>query len=58
MITLLSLAALMIIGALVVGTIGVGFVLAFADVLVAVLIVYGVYWLFSHDKKKKESNKG
>ena len=54
MITLAILLALVVLGALMLGTVGVGILVAFGDVLVAALIVYGIYKLFN---RKKESKK-
>lgn len=52
MITLKILLGLMGLEALMLGAVGVGILAAFGDIIVAVLIVYGVYKLF-FDKKKE-----
>ena len=54
MITLLVLLGLAFLGVIVLGTVGVGFLIAFGDVIVAVLIVYCVYKLFNHGKKESK----
>lgn len=47
MITLAILLALIVLGALMLGTVGVGVLVAFGDLIIAVLIVYGIYKLFT-----------
>ena len=54
MITLAILLTLVVLGAMMLGTVGIGIILAFGDVIVAVLIVYAICKLFS---KKRKSNK-
>lgn len=54
MITLAILLTLVVLGAMMLGTVGIGIILAFGDIIVAVLIVYAICKLFS---KKRKSNK-
>lgn len=54
MITLMILLSLVVLGALMLGTVGVGILVAFGDVIIAALIVYGVYKLFNHGKKESK----
>ena len=54
MITLTILLTLLILGAIMLGTLGAGILVAFGDVIVAILIVYGVYKLFNHGKKESK----
>lgn len=51
MITLAILLTLIALGALMLGTVGVGVLLAFGDVIVAVLIVYAISKLFTKKRK-------
>lgn len=53
MITLAILLSLVVLGALMLGTVGVGILVAFGDLIIAVLIVYGIYKLFSKKESKK-----
>lgn len=54
MITLAILLVLIALGAMMLGTVGIGVILAFGDVIIAVLIVYAICKLFG---KKRKSNK-
>lgn len=53
MITLAIFLALTVVSALMIGTVGIGFLVVFGDLIIAGLIVYGLSKLF----KKKESKK-
>ena len=55
MITLTCLLALIIIGALMLGTVGVGILITFGDLIIAGLIVCGIYKLVTRKKGSKKN---
>ncbi len=54
MITLAILLVLIALGAMMLGTVGIGVILAFGDVIIAVLIVYAICKLFGKKRKSKK----